>query len=52
MKPLSKHIITAFKELMDEFVKVTGRGYLGNCVASGTEIIEKFVMSMSLQARL
>jgi phosphopentomutase len=28
-------------ELMEEFVKVTGRGYLGNCVASGTEIIEK-----------
>lgn len=29
------------QELMDEFVKVTGRGYLGNCVASGTEIIEE-----------
>ncbi|MDO4833773.1 MAG: phosphopentomutase [Bacillota bacterium] len=29
------------KELMDEFVRVTGRGYLGNCVASGTEIIEE-----------
>ncbi|MCQ2544851.1 MAG: phosphopentomutase [Clostridia bacterium] len=29
------------QELMDEFVKVTGRGYIGNCVASGTEIIEK-----------
>lgn len=29
------------QELMDEFVNVTGRGYLGNCVASGTEIIEE-----------
>ncbi len=29
------------QELMDEFVKLTGRGYLGNCVASGTDIIEK-----------
>lgn len=29
------------KELMDEFVRITGRGYLGNCVASGTEIIEE-----------
>ncbi|MDY5606418.1 MAG: phosphopentomutase [Lentihominibacter sp.] len=29
------------RELMDEFVKATGRGYLGNCVASGTEIIKE-----------
>ncbi|MCQ2545937.1 MAG: phosphopentomutase [Clostridia bacterium] len=29
------------EELMNEFVRVTGRGYLGNCVASGTEIIEE-----------
>ena len=29
------------QELMDEFVRLTGRGYLGNCVASGTEIIEE-----------
>ncbi|MGX8773859.1 MAG: phosphopentomutase [Bacillota bacterium] len=29
------------QELMDEFVRRTGRGYLGNCVASGTEIIEE-----------
>ena len=29
------------QELMDAFVKETGRGYLGNCVASGTEIIEE-----------
>ena len=29
------------KELMDEFEKRIGRGYLGNCVASGTEIIEE-----------
>ena len=29
------------RELMDEFVDRTGRGYLGNCVASGTEIIEE-----------
>lgn len=28
------------QELMDEFVKASGRGYLGNCVASGTEIIK------------
>ena len=29
------------QELMDEFERRTGRGYLGNCVASGTEIIEE-----------
>lgn len=29
------------QELMDEFVRRTGYGYLGNCVASGTEIIEE-----------
>ena len=29
------------KELMDEFERRIGRGYLGNCVASGTEIIEE-----------
>ncbi len=29
------------EELMNKFVNVTGRGYLGNCVASGTEIIEE-----------
>ncbi len=29
------------KELMSEFVKQTGRGFLGNCTASGTEIIER-----------
>lgn len=29
------------QELMDEFSKRIGRGYLGNCVASGTEIIEE-----------
>ena len=29
------------KELMDEFERRTGYGYLGNCVASGTEIIEE-----------
>ena len=29
------------QELMDEFSKRIGRGYLGNCVASGTEIIEQ-----------
>ena len=29
------------QELMDEFEKRIGRGYLGNCVASGTEIIEE-----------
>ena len=29
------------QKLMDEFVKVTGREYLGNCVASGTEIIKE-----------
>ncbi|MDD6310436.1 MAG: phosphopentomutase [Firmicutes bacterium] len=29
------------KELMDEFEKRIGRGYIGNCVASGTEIIEQ-----------
>ena len=28
------------QELMDEFERRIGRGYLGNCVASGTEIIE------------
>ncbi|MDO4485282.1 MAG: phosphopentomutase [Bacillota bacterium] len=27
--------------LMEEFTKQTGRGYLGNCTASGTEIIEQ-----------
>jgi len=27
--------------LMDEFSRQIGRGYLGNCVASGTEIIEE-----------
>lgn len=27
------------QELMDEFVRRTGRGYLGNCPMSGTEII-------------
>ena len=30
------------KELMDTFTKETGYGYLGNEVASGTEIIERF----------
>lgn len=29
------------QELMDEFSKQIGRGYLGNCTASGTEIIER-----------
>ena len=29
------------QELMDEFERRIGRGYLGNCVASGTEIIEE-----------
>lgn len=29
------------RELMDEFSRRIGRGYLGNCVASGTEIIEE-----------
>ena len=29
------------KELMDTFTKETGYGYLGNEVASGTEIIER-----------
>lgn len=29
------------KELMDEFSRETGRGYLGNCTASGTEIIKQ-----------
>ena len=29
------------QELMDEFSRQIGRGYLGNCVASGTEIIEE-----------
>lgn len=30
------------KEIMDEFLKQTGcKGYLGNCVASGTEIIKE-----------
>lgn len=29
------------QEVMDQFVRLTGRGYLGNCVASGTEIIEE-----------
>lgn len=29
------------QELMEEFEKRIGRGYLGNCVASGTEIIEE-----------
>ena len=29
------------EELMEEFSKQIGRGYLGNCVASGTEIIEE-----------
>ena len=29
------------QELMDEFVRQIGRGYLGNCVASCTEIIEE-----------
>lgn len=29
------------QELMDEFEKRIGRGYIGNCVASGTEIIEQ-----------
>ena len=29
------------QELMDEFTRRIGRGYLGNCVASGTEIIEQ-----------
>lgn len=29
------------KELMDAFEKAIGRGWLGNCVASGTEIIEE-----------
>ncbi len=29
------------KELMDEFEKQIGRGWIGNCVASGTEIIEQ-----------
>ncbi|MDD4200267.1 MAG: phosphopentomutase [Eubacteriales bacterium] len=29
------------QELMDQFVRVTGRGYIGNLVASGTEIIEQ-----------
>lgn len=29
------------QELMDEFSKEIGRGYLGNCTASGTEIIER-----------
>ena len=29
------------KELMDEFEKRIGRGWIGNCVASGTEIIEQ-----------
>ncbi|MGN0702443.1 MAG: phosphopentomutase [Lentihominibacter sp.] len=29
------------RELMDEFVRAAGRGYLGNCVASGTEIIKE-----------
>lgn len=29
------------EELMERFVKETGRGYIGNCVASGTEIIER-----------
>ena len=29
------------QELMDEFSRQIGRGYLGNCTASGTEIIER-----------
>ena len=29
------------QELMDEFCRRIGRGYLGNCTASGTEIIEQ-----------
>lgn len=29
------------KELMDEFERQIGRGWIGNCVASGTEIIEQ-----------
>ena len=29
------------QKLMDEFERRIGRGYLGNCVASGTEIIEE-----------
>ena len=29
------------EELMDSFAKAAGRGWIGNCVASGTEIIEK-----------
>jgi phosphopentomutase len=29
------------KEFMDPFVKAIGRGYLGNCTASGTEIIKE-----------
>ena len=29
------------KELMDEFSQSIGRGYLGNCTASGTEIIDR-----------
>ena len=30
------------KEVLDEFVKLTGRGVLGNCAASGTEIIKEY----------
>jgi len=30
------------KELLDKFEQLTGRGVLGNCVASGTEIIKEF----------
>jgi len=32
------------KELMDELVAKTGHGYLGNCAASGTEILKQLGM--------